>query len=137
MSRFDMIANIRRKSDRSAEMVSNASELGGSYDRSLHIVWLYPDILNIHGGRGDVMALLHVGNLMGLPVEIKRCNSLRDDIPFEWADMIYLSACPKWLLQWKDRERPWIGSSQGVECWWRWGVPALCWQCHWKNRTAA
>lgn len=87
-----MINAIRKRTDYSTDMVSNVPELGGEHDKCLHIVWLYPNILNIHGGRGDVMALLHVSNLMGLPVEIKRCNSLNDEIPFEWADMIYMTS---------------------------------------------
>lgn len=58
----------------------------------INIVWLYPDILNIHGGRGDLMAFRRVGEMMELPVEIRRCESYTEEIPFEWADIIYMTS---------------------------------------------
>ena len=61
-------------------------------ERAIHIAWVYPDILNIHGGRGDIMALSKISEKMGLSVEIKKCERLSDDIPFEWADIIYLTS---------------------------------------------
>ncbi len=60
--------------------------------RAIHVAWLYPNILNIHGGRGDLMALKRIGEIMGLPIEIRRCESYADEIPFEWADIIYLTS---------------------------------------------
>ena len=60
--------------------------------RAIHIAWLYPNILNIHGGRGDLMALERISGLMGMPVEIRRCESYADEIPFEWADIIYMTS---------------------------------------------
>ncbi|MDO4745927.1 MAG: hypothetical protein Q4B18_05180 [Bacillota bacterium] len=60
--------------------------------RAIHIAWLYPDILNIHGGRGDIMALNRIGAMMGLDIEIRRCESLKEEVPFEWADIIYMTS---------------------------------------------
>lgn len=59
---------------------------------TINIVWLYPNILNIHGGRGDLMAFKKIGALMDLPVEIRRCESYGEEIPFEWADIIYMTS---------------------------------------------
>lgn len=60
--------------------------------RAIHIAWLYPNILNIHGGRGDLMALKRIAGIMGMNVEIRRCESYADEIPFEWADIIYMTS---------------------------------------------
>ncbi len=78
-------------------------------DRAIHIAWVYPDILNIHGGRGDIMALNKISEKMGLPVEIKRCERLSEDIPFEWADIIYLTSgelkCMPEIVEAFERQR--------------------------------
>lgn len=60
--------------------------------RAIHVAWLYPNILNIHGGRGDLMALKRIGEMMGMSVEIRRCESYADEIPFDWADIIYMTS---------------------------------------------
>ena len=60
--------------------------------REIRIIWLYPNILNIHGGRGDLMALKRTGEIMGMSVKIRRCESYADEIPFEWADIVYLTS---------------------------------------------
>ena len=78
-------------------------------DRAIHIAWVYPDILNIHGGRGDIMALNKISEKMGLPVEIKRCEQLSEDIPFEWADIIYMTSgelkCMPEIVEALERQR--------------------------------
>ena len=33
---------------------------------TLNITWLYPDLLNLHGDRGNLMAFERVGKAMGL-----------------------------------------------------------------------
>lgn len=94
MKTHGLFTKIRENADRSSSFIGNAEALGAgaSGERSLHIVWLYPDVLNLHGGRGDIMALLHAANLINLPVEIRRCDSFDEPIPFEWADMIFLNS---------------------------------------------
>ena len=54
----------------------------------LHILWMFPDILNLHGGRGDVMALTRVCAQVGLETELRRVDRLADDIDFAWADLV-------------------------------------------------
>lgn len=83
---FDAIRASARRSD---PCISNIEALGLSADtRGVHILWMYPDVLDMHGGRGDAMALLHVSNLLKLPCQIMRINTLAQEIPFDWADLM-------------------------------------------------
>lgn len=59
----------------------------------LHILWLYPDVLHLHGERGNAMALCHVAELLGLHAEIRRVNDLHQPIDFAWADLVLLNSC--------------------------------------------
>lgn len=56
----------------------------------LNILWLYPDVLDLHGGRGDLMGLVHVAELLGLVPELKRVDAFDQQPDFEWADLIWL-----------------------------------------------
>lgn len=58
----------------------------------INIVWLYPDILNLHGDRGNVMALLKIGEAMELPVNLIKVNNA-DELPdLEAVDLIVMGA---------------------------------------------
>ena len=57
----------------------------------LNILWLYPDVLDLHGGRGDLMGLAHAAELLGLEPEIKRVDGFNDEPDFDWADIIWLA----------------------------------------------
>lgn len=94
MNNFESLSALREAADRGKNVLSNRAELRGLPDdaEALHILWLYPDVLNLHGGRGDMMALLHVADLMELPVEIMRIDELDEEIPYEWAHMICLNS---------------------------------------------
>ena len=93
MNNFDKFNRIRKDANRSRTEISNETEVSGSNGfRFLHILWLYPDVLNIHGGRGDIMGLLHICNMLDIPVKIRRWDSMREDIPWDWADMVYLNS---------------------------------------------
>lgn len=93
MDKFDKFNRIRNKYNRKSETLTNASEVTGeSGFRCLHILWLYPDVLNIHGGRGDVMALLHMCDLLNIPVEIRRSDDLREDEDWNWPHIVYMTA---------------------------------------------
>lgn len=89
MSKFEKFITIRNGAKRSDPSVSNLGVLGLPPEtRAIHILWIYPDVLEMHGGRGDAMALLHFSNLMELPCELRRLNTLEEEIPFEWADLM-------------------------------------------------
>jgi CobQ-like glutamine amidotransferase family enzyme len=59
---------------------------------ALNIVWLYPDILHLHGDRGNLMALDHLGDKLGIELNISRVDSLNQKPQLEKADLLF--ACP-------------------------------------------
>ena len=61
-------------------------------DKKLNILWLWPDILNLHGDRGNVMALTRICGLYGIDAKITRMNRLTDDVPIGGADIIIMGA---------------------------------------------
>ena len=90
MGNFETFRQIRDAAGAGDSSISNISALGLPADtRGIHILWMYPDILEMHGDRGNIMALLHYSNLMRLPCTIRKCRTLTEEIPFEWADYIH------------------------------------------------
>lgn len=59
---------------------------------TLNITWLYPDLLNLHGDRGNLMAFEKVGKKMGLDVKINRIDTFAQPIDFENSDIIFMNA---------------------------------------------
>lgn len=59
---------------------------------TLHILWMYPDVLHLHGDRGNVMALARVAGLMGAAAETRRADSLREPLDLQWADILYFAS---------------------------------------------
>lgn len=93
MNNFEKFNKIRKGVDRKSDVITNVSEVSSeSGFRCLHILWLYADVMNIHGGRGDVMGMLHISNLLGIPVEIRRADNLREEIDWEWPQIVYMTA---------------------------------------------
>ncbi len=92
-SDFNKFNDIRKSVKDRTAVLSNLEALGLPEDtRALNILWMYPDVLNVFGGRGDLMALMRVCTSMGVPARMKRLDHLADAIPFEWADMIYYAS---------------------------------------------
>lgn len=60
--------------------------------RPINILWMFPNTLSLHGGRGDLMALLRFATLAKRPVDIRRIENLNDPVPLEEADMLYFCA---------------------------------------------
>lgn len=54
----------------------------------IRIFWMYPDILNLHGDRGNIQALQYVAQQMGLPVEIEKVVNPQDTVDFDRADFL-------------------------------------------------
>ena len=53
--------------------------------------WMYPNLLNLHGERGSVQALVKIAQQMGIEVEVLRIEDFDDPIPFDDLDlMIFL-----------------------------------------------
>ena len=58
---------------------------------NITVGWMYPNLLNLHGERGSVQALVEIGKKIGIEVEILRIEDFDDPIPFEKLDlMIFL-----------------------------------------------
>lgn len=56
----------------------------------LNLLWLYPDLLNLHGERGSVQAFVRAGENLGVQVNVKRIEDFGDKIDFDSADLIML-----------------------------------------------
>ena len=56
----------------------------------MNILWLWPDILNQHGDRGNVMAIKRVCGLYGVEAGVTRVTRLTDDFDLDAADMVLL-----------------------------------------------
>ena len=57
----------------------------------LNVTWLFPDVLNLHGDRGNVMAIEKVAKELDLNVNINRIDSYSDKIDFENTDIIIIN----------------------------------------------
>lgn len=57
-------------------------------NKELNISWCYPDMLNLHGDRGNLMALKKVGELLGLEVKIDKIETFEQKIDFENTDIL-------------------------------------------------
>ena len=92
-SDFRIYNDIRKKTKGHESVLSNLDGLGlDENTRALYILWMYPDVLNVFGGRGDLMALMRVSTAMGVPVRMRRLDHLSDEIPLDWADLIYYAS---------------------------------------------
>jgi len=58
--------------------------------QELRILWLYPGILNLHGDRGNAMALVRVCGQIGVEPILTRVDRLEDPIGWEAADLILI-----------------------------------------------
>jgi len=56
----------------------------------LNILWLWPDILNQHGDRGNVMALVRICGLYGIDAKVTRVTGLKDEYNYNGADIVLL-----------------------------------------------
>ena len=61
-------------------------------NKQLNILWLWPDILNLHGDRGNVMALVRICRLYGIEASVTRVNHLTDEYDFDATDIVILGA---------------------------------------------
>jgi len=54
----------------------------------LTVGWMYPNLLNLHGERGSIQALVRVGNQLGIEVDVRRIEDFDDPIPFDELDLL-------------------------------------------------
>ena len=73
----------------------------------LTIGWMYPDILNLHGERGSVQALVRTAENLGLEAELVRVADFDDTIPFDALDLlVFLPGELKTLAVIREALRP-------------------------------
>lgn len=58
---------------------------------TLNIAWVYPDILNLHGDRGNMMAIEKIASAMGIDANITKIN-YGDNIDLENTDLVFMGA---------------------------------------------
>lgn len=57
-------------------------------ENQINVAWMYPDILNLHGERGNAQALKHVADMLGVKIEIDRIDDIEAKIDFEKYDIL-------------------------------------------------
>lgn len=57
----------------------------------LNLVWLYPDMLNLHGDRGNVQAFKKVAEKIGIEINIEKIDDYDTNIDFENTDIILVN----------------------------------------------
>ena len=58
----------------------------------INVLWMYPDILNLHGERANAKAFEVVGKKLGLKVNIDRLDNIDDKIDFDKYDILLFNA---------------------------------------------
>lgn len=61
-------------------------------ENELNVTWCYPDMINLHGDRGNVMAIKRVGEILGLKVNINKIETYESPIDFENTDILLLNS---------------------------------------------
>jgi len=59
--------------------------------RELNIAWMYPDLLSLHGDKGNIMALERIGRLLGLKVNVGKIETYGDIIDFRNTDIMFFN----------------------------------------------
>ncbi len=54
----------------------------------LKIAWMYPNLLNLHGERGSIQALVKTGENLGLEMEVVRIEDFSQAVPFQEFDLV-------------------------------------------------
>ncbi|WP_290774088.1 hypothetical protein [Anaerofustis sp.] len=60
-------------------------------ENKIYLAYLYPDILNLHGDRGNVLAFEKIAKEMGIELVTERIDSPNEKINFDKFDIILLS----------------------------------------------
>lgn len=58
----------------------------------INVIWLYPDILNNFGDRGNIEAIEHIGSKKDIKINIIKVHKYEDNIPYDKADIMILGS---------------------------------------------
>ncbi len=73
----------------------------------LTIGWMYPDLLNLHGERGSVQALVRAAENLGLEAQVRRVEEPEGEIPLDELDLLlYLPGEIRTLAMLREALRP-------------------------------
>lgn len=57
-------------------------------NKEINLAWMYPDILNLHGERGNAQCFKHVADMLGVNLNIDRIDNIEEQIDFEKYDIL-------------------------------------------------
>lgn len=76
---------------------------------SINITWCYPDILSLHGDRGNLMAFERIGKMLDIEVNINRVDNYSDKIDFENTDILFFNPgefkCVEYVIETLNKEK--------------------------------
>lgn len=89
-------------------------------EKNIKLAYLYPDILNLHGDRGNILAFERVAKMMNIPLEVIRINNPLDKLMLNEFDIVIFSpgelkvieALTKALLGYKEDIKDFIESDK-------------------------
>lgn len=61
-------------------------------NNTINVLWMYPDILNLHGERGNIKAIEIVSERLGLHTKIDRIDDIDKKIDFEKYDFLIFNS---------------------------------------------
>lgn len=56
----------------------------------MNVLWLYPDKMNLHGDRGNMMAIANIADSLGIKLNITRANTAAEAGDLSSTDLIYI-----------------------------------------------
>lgn len=59
--------------------------------KEINMLWLYPDLLDLHGDRGNIQAFERVAVMLGVKLNIFKIKNLVDDFELDKIDIIFLN----------------------------------------------
>lgn len=88
----------------------------------LRITWLYPDILNLHGDRGNLMALVRLCEQAKIGAELTRLDRLGDPLDLDGVDLLWLGPgelavmtdVVRALSPYAEKLRAWLAQGRGL-----------------------
>lgn len=90
MDSMEQYLQITDRARRGDGTINNLTALGlPEGTPRLRIAWMYPDVLSLHGGRGDLMALLRFATAAKLPVEIRRIDQMTAPLELDRTEFLY------------------------------------------------
>ncbi|MCL2860459.1 MAG: hypothetical protein FWF46_07940 [Oscillospiraceae bacterium] len=60
-------------------------------NNNISLYWMYPDMLNLHGDKANILALGKIAERLGCTLNITKITSVKEEIDFENADMLLFS----------------------------------------------